>query len=88
MRGFFMNTARLGFSVWNEKDINDALELWGNSKVTEFIVMEGKMSKEQVSQRLKKEIESYNSHNIQYWPVFLRENNQNIGCCGLRPYDS
>lgn len=88
MREFFITTERLGFSVWNEKDINDALELWGNPKVTEFIVAGGKMSKEQVEQRLKREIETYNSNNIQYWPVFLRENNENIGCCGLRSCDS
>lgn len=88
MREFFLNTARLGFSVWSEKDISDALELWGNPEVTKFIVADGKMSKEQVQQRLKKEIETYNNAIIQYWPIYLIETNQNIGCCGLRPYDS
>lgn len=88
MREFFMNTARLGFSVWSEKDISDALELWGNPEVTNFIVANGKMSKEQIQQRLKKEIETYNNDNIQYWPIYFIETNQNIGCCGLRPYDS
>jgi [ribosomal protein S5]-alanine N-acetyltransferase len=88
MREFFLNTARLGFSVWSEKDISDALELWGNPEVTKFIVANGKMSKEQVQQRLKKEIETYNNANIQYWPIYFLETNQNVGCCGLRPYDS
>jgi len=88
MRDFFINTARLGFSVWNEKDISDVLELWGNPKVTKYIVADGKMSKVQVLQRLIREIETYSSNNIQYWPVYLIETNQNIGCCGLRPYDS
>ena len=88
MESFFLNTVRLGFSVWSEKDISDALELWGNPEVTKFIVAEGKMLKEQVQQRLRKEIETYNNANIQYWPIYLIENNQNIGCCGLRPYDS
>lgn len=23
---------------------------------------------------------------MQYWPIFKLENNENIGCCGLRPY--
>ena len=27
-------------------------------------------------------------HGIQYWPIFLRESGQHVGCCGLRPYDS
>lgn len=88
MKKFFLNTVRLRFSVWSEKDMPDALELWGNPKVTKFIASDGKMSKEQVHQRLKKEIETYNSCNIQYWPIYLIETNQNIGCCGIRPYDS
>jgi RimJ/RimL family protein N-acetyltransferase len=88
MREFFLNTSRLGFSLWSEEDISDALELWGNLEVTKFIVADGKMSKEQVEQRLRKEIETYNNYNIQYWPIYLIETNQNVGCCGIRPYDS
>jgi len=88
MKEFFLKTGRLGFSVWSEKDLSDALELWGNSEVTKFIAADGKMSKEQVQQRLKKEIEIYNNANIQYWPISLIENRQNVGCCGLRPYVS
>ncbi len=25
--------------------------------------------------------------NVQYWPLFLRETGDHVGCCGLRPYD-
>lgn len=32
MREFFLTTERLGFSVWKEEDIGDALELWGQSR--------------------------------------------------------
>ena len=46
------------------------------------------MLKAQVQQRLRKEIETYKNTNIQYWPIYLIETNQNVGCCGLRPYDS
>lgn len=88
MRKFFIETSRLGFSVWNEEDISDALELWGDSEVTKFIVADGKMSKEQVQQRLRKEIETYKNFNVQYWPIYFKETNENLGCCGLRPYDS
>lgn len=88
MRDYFLTTARLGFSVWREEDIDDALELWGNSQVTRFIGAEGGMSKEQVEKRLSVEIQTYNTYNIQYWPMYFRETNQNVGCCGLRPYDS
>lgn len=88
MREFFLTTERLGFSVWKENDIYDALELWGNPEVTKFIVADGVMLKEQVNQRLKKEIDTYNNYKIQYWPIYSIETNENVGCCGIRPYDS
>lgn len=85
MKDFFLNTVRLGFSTWSENDLTDAMGLWGNEAVTKYIT--GKMSEEQVAQRLKKEIENYNNYGIQYWPVYLIETDENIGCCGLRPYN-
>lgn len=88
MREFFLNTERLGFSVWNEKDIDDALELWGNPEVTKFITADGKMSEELVHLRLKKEIETYKNNKIQYWPISLAEKDEIVGCCGLRTYDN
>jgi len=88
MKEFFLKSVRIGFSIWSENDIYDALELWCNPEVTKFIVAEGNMSEKQAQQRLRKEIESYNNNNIQYWPIYLIETNENIGCCGLRPYDS
>ena len=87
MRDFFVKTSRVGFSVWSEKDQSDASELWGNAAVTKFIASNGKMSEEQIHQRLKKEIETYNNAKVQYWPIYHIETNQNLGCCGLRPYD-
>jgi RimJ/RimL family protein N-acetyltransferase len=33
------------------------------------------------------EIASETAHGIQYWPIFLLENDEHVGCCGLRPYD-
>ncbi|OOM80220.1 GNAT family N-acetyltransferase [Clostridium sp. BL-8] len=88
MKEFFLKSVRIGFSIWSENDMPDALELWGNPEVTKFIIAEGKMSEEQVQQRLKKEIETYNKYSLQYWPIYLIETNENLGCCGLRPYDS
>ncbi len=87
MKEFFLTTERLGFSVWNENDIFYALELWGNPEVTKFIVAGGTMLKEDVQQRLKKEIETFNNVNIQYWPIYFKETHENVGCCGVRPYD-
>ena len=87
MRKFFMTTARLGFSVWTEEDFPDAQDLWGNLAVTKFIAANGKMSSEQIRQRLNKEIETYAACQIQYWPIYSLENGEHIGCCGLRPYE-
>ncbi|WP_411680318.1 GNAT family N-acetyltransferase [Clostridium thailandense] len=87
MKKFFIKTARLRFSIWEEEDIQEALELWGDLEVTKFIASNGKMSKEQIYERLKKEIENYNKFKVQYWPIYLIDSNENIGCCGLRPYD-
>lgn len=87
MKKYFLKSERLGFSIWEETDIKDAVELWGNKAVTKYITADGIMSTEQIKQRLKKEIDTYCSMNIQYWPVYLIENGENIGCCGVRPYD-
>lgn len=87
MKDYFLKTERLGFSIWNESDMPDALELWGDPEVTKFITAEGRMSDEQVKNRLNKEIDNYNKYNIQYFPIYMKETNENVGCCGLRPYD-
>ena len=45
------------------------------------------MGPDQVQERLESEIEGFRVHGIQYWPIFLRENDRFVGCCGLRPLD-
>ncbi|HEX2983023.1 MAG TPA: GNAT family N-acetyltransferase [Ignavibacteriales bacterium] len=87
MKTVFLRTSRLGFALWEEADLPDALELWGDPEVVKFITANG-LSKEQARQRLYKEIENYKDAGVQYWPVYLLETNRNIGCCGLRPYDA
>jgi ribosomal-protein-alanine N-acetyltransferase len=84
---YFIRTARLGFRCWHEDDMDFALKLWGDYKVTRFIVARGKLSEEQVREYLEKEIATEKEYGIQYWPIFLLENHQHIGCCGMRPYD-
>jgi RimJ/RimL family protein N-acetyltransferase len=85
--GFFMRTARLGFRRWREDDLAIALALWGDINVTRFIDARGKLSRSQVQQCLEAEIVGQRDHGLQYWPVFLLESNDHVGCCGLRPYD-
>lgn len=87
MRTFFLTTKRLGFSKWCEDDLRLAMGLWGDYEVTKLIDARGELSEEQVKARLLKEIDSNNTYGIQYWPIFLLESGEHVGCCGLRPYD-
>jgi RimJ/RimL family protein N-acetyltransferase len=77
----------LGFRFWSTSDLELALGLWGDPAVTLLIDARGQLSREEVKQRLEQELVSAESHNIQYWPIFVLENDEHIGCCGLRPYD-
>lgn len=87
MINYFLKTQRLGLSIWNENDLNKALSLWGNPNVTKFITASGRMSQDEIYQRLSKEIETYNTYKVQYWPVYVLDTNEFAGCCGLRPYN-
>jgi len=85
--GFFLRATRLGFRHWRSSDLGIALGLWGDIRVTRFIDARGKLSREQVQERLEAEIAGQKEHGLQYWPIFLLDSNQHVGCCGLRPYD-
>jgi [ribosomal protein S5]-alanine N-acetyltransferase len=82
-----MQTRRLGFRNWRKVDIEIALGLWGDYRVTRLIDARGRLSEDAVRERLNKEIACEKSHGIQYWPIFLLTTDENVGCCGLRPYD-
>jgi len=84
---YFLTTKRLGFRVWSEDDIDLALGLWGDPAVTKLIDARGQLTEHQVRERLLHEIATARSYGIQYWPIFLLENDEHVGCCGLRPYD-
>ena len=62
------------------------MALWGDAKVTKLIG--GPFSREQVTERLFREIATMRSHGVQYWPLFLLATGEHVGCCGLRPYKS
>jgi RimJ/RimL family protein N-acetyltransferase len=84
MTPFFLRSTRLGFRTWTEDDLDLALKLWGDARVTRFVG--GPFTKAQVSERLAKEIATQASHGIQYWPTFLLEDGAHVGCCGLKPH--
>jgi len=84
--GYFLQTERLGFRVWHDEDFPIALGLWGDAKVMCFIDSRGHISEADVRERLDQEIKNERDHGVQYWPVFLRNTDEHVGCCGLRPY--
>jgi [ribosomal protein S5]-alanine N-acetyltransferase len=81
---YFLKTARLGFRCWSPEDLTLAMELWGDPEVNALIG--GRFTPELVRARLEKEIEQMKEHGMQYWPIFLLERGQHVGCSGLRPY--
>jgi len=85
---YFLRTPRIGFRLWQEEDLNLAIGLWGDFEVTQFFDSRGKLSQAQVNDRLLKEISTQKLYGIQYWPIFLLKNDDHLGCCGLRPYDT
>lgn len=84
---YFMRTARLGFRHWRPADLDLALGLWGDPRVTRLIDARGHLSETQVQERLAAEIANQEQHGLQYWPIFLLASHEHVGCCGLRPYD-
>jgi RimJ/RimL family protein N-acetyltransferase len=84
---YFLTSKRLGFCKWGEEELDLAYNLWGNPDITELIDARGKLRREEVRELLAKEIESQNTFGVQYWPIFLLNTNEHLGCCGLRPYN-
>ncbi len=84
---FFLRSGRLGFRLWREDDMDLAMSLWGDPKVTKLIVAPDRLTRDQVRQRLEHEICTQEEHGVQYWPFFMLPGGELAGCCGLRPYD-
>jgi RimJ/RimL family protein N-acetyltransferase len=76
---------RLEFRRWSEDDIEAAMKLWGDQRVTALIDARGPLDRAKVEERLAKELDLERQHGIQYWPVYLRATGAFIGCAGLRP---
>ena len=87
MSTYFLSSKRLGFRHWKKDDLKIALRLWGDHEVTKLIDARGQLSEEQIQERLEKEIVDEKKYGVQYYPVFLLDANENVGCCGLRPYN-
>ncbi len=82
---YFLTSERLGFRHWKEDDLELAIGLWSDYRVTKLFDARGPLSREQVKSRLKAEIDSQLQFGLQYWPVFHLRASDHIGCAGLRP---
>jgi len=78
-----LETDRLVFRKWTGEDMDLAWDLWGDPAVTGLLGPP--LSREQVGTRLRRELDFDREHGVQYWPIFLRETGEFVGCCGLRP---
>jgi [ribosomal protein S5]-alanine N-acetyltransferase len=81
---YFLKSARIGFRCWSQDDLPLARELWADLEVTRFLG--GPFSDEEISRRLEREIARMSAYQFQYWPIYLLSGDENVGCCGLRPY--
>lgn len=81
---YFLKSPRLGFRLWTEQDLPLAIRLWCDPAVSALIG--GPFTEVAVGARLAAEIAQMQACGLQYWPVFLLEGNEHIGCAGLRPY--
>jgi RimJ/RimL family protein N-acetyltransferase len=79
-------TERLVARSWEIADLPLAMELWGDPAVTALIDSRGKLTKDQVGEKLRAEIERERSGGVQYWALFDRRNGEFVGCGGLRPW--
>ena len=77
-----LETKRLYFSHWKDCDQTLTYQLWSNPQVTQYIGIK----EEDIIPRYQKEIQNDETYHVSYWPIFLKETNELIGCCGLRPY--
>lgn len=84
VREYFLRSPRLGFSIWTHADLPLAFELWGDPEVTRLTG--GPFTAHQIRERLEREIDNHEEHGVQYWPIFLLETGEHVGCCGLQPH--
>jgi len=84
MRPYRLRSARLGIGLWTRDDLELAVGLWGDPEVARY--MGGPFSRAQVAGRLAHEIDTYARHGLQYWPLFLLDSGEHVGCCGVTPH--
>ncbi len=84
---YFLTSPRLGFRLWSKDDTALATALWCDPRVLRFIDARDTLTPTEAEERLCAEISEQEQHGVQYWPIFLLETGQHVGCCGLHPKD-
>ena len=79
---------RLRFRAWADGDEPLARGLWGDADVMRYL-HQGPSSDAQIRDRLARETSNLAALGFQYWPMFLADSGQFVGCCGLKlcPYE-
>ena len=80
MRAFSLESDRLGFFKWDLNDVNFAKILWGDPLVSRYICRDGVFSESEIEQRLLTEVKNGQNVQVQYWPLFLLETGEFVGC--------
>lgn len=84
----FIETDRLTFRTWRPDNLALALALWGDPAVTKLIDARSVLSEADVKEKLDIETARQQAYGVQYWPMFLKEDGDLVGCCGLRPWEA
>src|SRR5437868_4840395 len=79
-------TARLVARSWRAEDLPFAMELWGDPAVMALIDARGRLTADEVEEKLHAEIERERTAGVQYWALSERQGGGFVGCCGLRPW--
>lgn len=83
----FLTTPRLHFRTWRRADRARAIALFRHPDVSRYIHA-ARPTLEESAARFEREIATQQKHGVQYWPIFLRDDDRLVGCAGLRPYGS
>jgi ribosomal-protein-alanine N-acetyltransferase len=80
-----ISTKRLILRTWNHDDLEEAITPWGDPAVMALIDGRGGLNRQQVAEKLAQEIANQERYAFQYWKVRTRDDEEFVGCCGLRP---
>ncbi|PHQ78935.1 MAG: GNAT family N-acetyltransferase, partial [Coxiella sp. (in: Bacteria)] len=66
-------TPRLYTRPWQASDIDAAIQLWGDPKVTALISAKGQLSNEDANEKLDEQINIQQQYDLSSWALVLKE---------------